>query len=107
MASKIDTYKLPREHDRRYRTSEEDAIKMQELYHMGFSQKVIADTFGISQSAVSYIVSDKAKASLAEYRRNNPPKRRTKTEAREYARALRAYKKELMERENDEQDYYL
>lgn len=102
MPSKIDTYKLPREYDRRCKTSEEDVVKMQELYHMGFSQKVIADTFGISQSAVSYAVSEKAKASLAEYRKYHPPKRRTKTEAREYAKSLREYKKKLIEQQEED-----
>ena len=102
MPSKIDKYKLSRKHDRRCKTSEEEVIKIQELYFMGFSQKVIADTFGISQSTVSYLVSDKAKSNLAEYRRWNPPKRRTKTEAREYTKALRAYKKKLIEDEQNE-----
>ena len=104
MPNKLDAYKLPREHDRRYKTSEEDVIKMQELYHMGFSQKVIADTFGVSQSSVSYAVNSRAKANLVEYRKTHPSKRRTKTEAREYARSLRAYKKELLEREERNDD---
>ena len=97
MPSKIDSYKLPRKHDRRYRTSEKDVIKMKELYIAGISQKSIADIFGISQSAVSYAVSDRAKANLAEYRKNHPPKQRTKSQARDYARALRAYKKKIIQ----------
>lgn len=102
MPSKIDKYKLPREHDRRCKTSEEEVIKMQELYYLGFSQRVIADTFGLSQSAVSYVVSDKAKSSLANYRRRHPSRNRTKDEAREYAKELRAYKKQLIEQDNTE-----
>ena len=99
MPTKIDKYKLPREHDRRCKTTEEEVIKMQELYYMGFSQRVIADTFGISQSAVSYIVSDKAKANLRDYRHWNPPRKRTKDEARKYAKSLRDRKKQLMDEE--------
>ena len=101
MPSPIDKYKLPRKHDRRCKTTEEEVIKMQELYFMGFSQKVIADTFGLSQSAVSYAVSDKARANLANYRRWNPPKKRTKDEARAYSKDLRARKRELIESENE------
>lgn len=104
MPTKIDKYKLPREHDRRCKTSEEDVNKMKELYYLGFSQKIIADAFGISQSAVSYAVSDRAKANLAEYRRFNPPRRRTKEEARDYAKSLRAYKKKLLEQDGEESD---
>lgn len=102
MPSKIDTYKLPRKHDRRCRTSDEDVIMMRQLYTAGITQKAIADAFGISQSAVSYAVSDVAKANLAEYRRRNPSKRRTKEEARDYARSLRAYKKDLIEKEKND-----
>ena len=101
MPSKIDKYKLSRTHDRRCKTSEEEVIKIQELYYLGFSQKVIADTFGISQSTVSYLVNERAKANLADYRRWNPPKRRTKDEARQYSKALREYKKKLMEEEQE------
>lgn len=99
MPTKIDTYRLSRKNDRRSKTSDEDINKMKELYHMGFSQKAIADIFGISQSAVSYAVSEQAKAGLAEYRRRNPSKRRTKDESRNYTKSLREYKKYLMEKE--------
>lgn len=104
MPSKIDAYKLSRKQDRRCKTTEEEVIKMQELYYMGFSQKAIADIFEISQSAVSYAVSDKSKAKLAEYRRRNPSKRRTKDEAREYSKSLRAYKRELIEQEKKKRE---
>ena len=104
MPTKIDTYKLPRKHDRRCKATEEEVIKMQELYYLGFSQQVIADTFGISQSAVSYLVSDKAKSSLAEYRKYHPSRNRTKAEAREYSKALREYKKKLLETEEAENE---
>lgn len=99
MPSKIDTYKLSRKQDRRCKTSDEEIIQMKRLYLSGLTQKTIADIFGVSQSAVSYAVSDKAKAGLAEYRKHKPPKRRTKEEARDYARSLRAYKKDLIEKE--------
>lgn len=99
MPSKIDTYKLPRKHDRRCKTSDEDVIQMKQLYLAGLTQKTIADIFGVSQSAVSYAVSDTAKENLANYRKRNPSKRRTKEEARDYARSLRAYKKDLIEKE--------
>lgn len=99
MPTKIDAYKLSRKYDRRCKTSEEDVNKMKELYHMGFSQKTIADIFEISQSTVSYAVSDRAKTGRANYRKRNPSKRRTKEESREYTRALRAYKRELIEKE--------
>lgn len=102
MPTKIDLYKLSRKDDRRCKTSEEEVNKMKELYYMGFSQKSIADIFGISQSAVSYAVSEKAKAGLAEYRRRNPPKRRTKEEAGKYSGSLREYKRKLIEKEKEE-----
>jgi predicted transcriptional regulator len=101
LPSKIDKYKLSREHDRRCKVSEEEVIKIQELYFMGFGQQVIADTFGISQQAVSYLVNDRSRANLADYRRWNPPKNRSKAEAREYSKALRAYKKKLIENEKE------
>lgn len=102
MPSKIDAYKLSRKHDRRCKTSDEDVAEMRQLYWKeGLTQKTIADIFGISQSAVSYVVSPNAKAGLADYRKRNPSKRRTKEESRDYARALRAYKRELIEMEKD------
>lgn len=104
MPTKIDKYKLPRKHDRRYKVSEEDEAQMRELYHCGMSQKDIADIFGISQSSVSYIVSDYSKNNLIEYRKRNPSKKRTKEEAREYARTVRAYKKELIERNKNAEE---
>lgn len=102
MPSKIDTYKLPRKHDRRCKTSDEDVLMMRQLYTAGLTQKTIADAFGVSQSAVSYAVSDVARENLARYRRRNPSKPRTKEEARDYARSLRAYKKELIEKEKND-----
>lgn len=94
--SKIDKIKLTREQDRRAKTSKEDVKKMRDLYEKGISQKNIAKEFNVSQSCVSYIVSDIASKNLKEYRKNNPPKNRTKEEARQYARELRAYKKCLL-----------
>lgn len=103
MPSKIDRYKIPREYDRRRKTTDEDVEKMRELYHEGLTQKIIADIFGVSQSAVSYAVSDKAKDRLTEYRKHNPSKNnRTKEQSRRYSKELRARKKAIIELERRE-----
>lgn len=99
MPSKVDKYRLSRKNDRRCRATDDDVQSMRELYCGGITQKTIADIFGVSQSTVSYIVSSQARANLAEYRKINPPKRRTKEEARDYARELRSYKRGLVARD--------
>ena len=106
MPSKIDRYKLPRKHDKRYKTTERDVDKMKELYHLGFSQKSIADIFDVSQSTVSYAVSDRAKYNLTEYNKRRSVKQRTKAEAREYSKALRNRKKELLEQNEIKENEY-
>ena len=101
MGIRPDNYSLPRKYDRRYKTTEEDVLAMKRMYIAGISQRTIARIFGISQSAVSYIVSKHAKAGLAEYRRSHPSKRRTKEEDTIYHRELRSYKKGLIVRERE------
>lgn len=68
---------------------------MRKMYAKGYTQKAIAEIFEASQSTVCYIVSEKAHKNLAEYRKVNPPKRRTKEEARIYQRNLRSYKMKI------------
>lgn len=95
---KIDKMKLNRNQDRRAKFSEEQVAEMRNLYAKGYTQKAIAEVFETRQSTVCYIVSDKAHKHLAEYRQDNPPKRRTKEEARKYQRELRKYKKKLFKK---------
>lgn len=97
MPSTVDKIKLNRKQDRRARFTDEEVNRMRELYAKGWTQKVIAEHFGTHQSTVSYIVSEKAHEHLAEYRKANPPKRRTKDEATAYMRDLRRYKRTLSE----------
>ena len=98
MPCKADKMKLNRKQDRRARFSDEQVKEMRDLYTKGYTQKAIAEIFGARQSTVCYIVSDKAHQHLAEYRKENPPKRRTKEEACKYIRDLRTYKKKLIEK---------
>jgi predicted transcriptional regulator len=93
--SKFDKIHLNREQDRRAKFTAEQVKEMRELYSKGYKQKEIAEIFKTRQSTVCYIVSDRARQHLAEYRKINPPKRRTTQESRKYARELRKYKKEL------------
>lgn len=102
MPTKIDNYRVPRKYDRRFRVTEEDVESMKKMYAAGIPQHSIAKIFGISQSSVSYIVSEKAYAGLAAYRKKHPSKRRTKEEARNYTRDLRSYKRGIIVRERCE-----
>ena len=97
MPSPYDKIKLTREQDRRARFTDADAEEIRKLYSEGWTQRAIAEKYGTCQSAVCYIVSDGAHKRLAEYRRENPPKRRTNEEAREYLKELRRYKRSLVE----------
>lgn len=99
MPSKVDKVKLTRDQDRRSKVTDDQITEMRKLYDQGFTQCAIAKMFEISQSAVCYIVSEKARKTLREYRQAHPPKRRTPEEARLYARDLRKYKTELMKGE--------
>lgn len=96
MPSPVDSLKLNRTQDRRAKATEEEVAEMKNLYDKGATQKAIAEMFNMSQSAVSYIVSHKARENLRKYRQKNPPKRRTKEEAALYMRDLRKYKKEIL-----------
>lgn len=98
MPCKEDKIQLNREQDRRAKFTDEQVKKMRELYLKGYTQKAIAEIFECSQSAVCYIVSEMAHKTLAEYRKINPPKRRTREEACKYMRELRNYKKRLVEK---------
>ena len=104
MPSPTDKIRLTREQDRRSKVTEEQRRKMRALYAEGIPQYVIAKKYGISQSAVSYIVSPKAHENLRKYRQINPPKRRSKEEARDYMRSLRDYKKQLYEKKEGKND---
>ena len=95
MACKVDKIKLTREQDRRAKFSDEQVNKMRELYLQGYTQKAIAEMFNARRNTVCYIVSETAHKHLAEYRKTNPPKRRTTEEAREYQRNLRRYKMKI------------
>ena len=92
MACKVDAIKLNRNQDRRAKFTDEQVKEMRKMYAKGYTQKAIAELFKANQSTVCYIVSEKAHNHLAEYRKVNPPKRRTTEEAREYMRDLRRYK---------------
>ena len=96
MPSTVDKIKLARHQDKRARFNDEQVKKMRELYAEGCTQKEIADRYDTHQSTVSYIVSERAHKHLAEYRKTNPPKRRTKEEAKLYMRNLRKYKRTLL-----------
>ena len=98
MPCRVDKMRLNREQDRRAKFTDEQVNKMRELYLQGYTQKEIAKMFETRQSTICYIVSDKAHRHLVEYRQDNPPKRRTKEEARTYMRDLRNYKKNLFEK---------
>lgn len=97
MPSKVDKIKLTRKQDRRAKFDEEQVKEIRELYAKGYTQKAIAEIYGTNQSTISYIVSEKAHQHLAEYRKVNPPKRRTKAEARNYQKELRAYKAKILD----------
>lgn len=99
MPSKYDKVRLNRMQDRRSKVTDEQVLKMRKLYEAGTTQKAIATMYGISQSAVCYIVSQKAREHLKEYRKSNPPKRRTAEEMRIYVKDLRKYKKEIAKKE--------
>lgn len=100
MPSPFDSIKLTRAQDRRAKTTDEQVTEIRNLYTKGMTQKAIAVMFNISQSTVSYIVSEKAKEHLREYRKINKPKKRSKVEAAQYSRELRKYKKEIFENGN-------
>lgn len=95
MPSPVDKVRLTRAQDRRAKMTEEQCEEIRVLYGEGMPQYAIAKKYGISQSAVSYIVSPKAHENLRKYRQINPPKRRTKEEARNYMRSLREYKRKF------------
>lgn len=96
MPSPVDSLNLNRAQSRRAKATDEDVAEMRRLYSKGITQKAIAEMFNMSQSAVSYIVSPKARETLRKYRQRNPPKRRTKEEAALYMRDLRKYKKDIL-----------
>lgn len=96
MPSKFDRIKLNREQDRRARFTNEQVTEMREMYSKGYTQKAIAEIFKTKQCTVCYIVSDKARQHLSEYKKENPSKRQTKDERNKYLRELRQYKKSLV-----------
>lgn len=97
MSLNIDQIKIPEDKDLRKKVSAEIVRKIKLLYEKGNTQKSIAEEFGISQSAVCYIVSTKARENLRIYRQENPPKRRTKEESKLYMRNLRKRKREILD----------
>ena len=96
MPLKIDKLRLTRAQDRRTKLSDEQVAEIINLYSKGFTQKSIANKFGVRQNTISYIVSEKSKETLRNYRQENPPKRRTREEASLYMKDLRNYKKSLL-----------
>ena len=96
MPSKVDKIKLTRKQDRRAKFDDKQVKEIRELYAKGYTQKAIAEIYKTNQSTICYIVSDKAHQHLAAYRKTNPPKRRTKEEARNYQRNLRSYKIKIL-----------
>ena len=98
MACKVDKIKLNRSQDRRAKFTDEQVAEMRNLYTKGCTQKAIAELYGTHQSTVSYIVSELAHENLAKYRKEHPPKRRTKEKMRLYMRDLRSYKSTIHQR---------
>lgn len=92
MPCKSDKIRLNRSQDRRAKFTDEQVAEMRNLYAKGWTQKAIAELYETHQSTVSYIVSELAHENLAKYRKENPPKRRTREEAKLYMRDLRKYK---------------
>ena len=108
MPMRVDKIRLTRAQDRRAKVTEEQCEEMRALWSEGMLQREIAEEYGISQSAVSYIVSEQARENLRKYRRKNPPRRRTRQQANEYLRDLRNYKKQILKDENKgESELYL
>lgn len=107
MPSKAYKIKLSREQDRRAKVTDEQVKEIRDLYAKGATQKGIAEIYHLSQSAVSYIVSEKAHENLRKYRQINPPKRRTKEEAATYMRDLRNYKMGIYRDQKDKGEKFV
>ena len=101
MPSPVDKIRLTREQDRRAKVTEAQCEEMCALWNEGMLQREIAEKYGMSQSAVSYIVSRQARENLRKYRRKNPPRRRTRQQANEYLRDLRSYKKQILKEKQE------
>lgn len=95
MANRIDKIPMPRSHDRRVKITDDQRRQMKRLYNAGWTQQEIADQFGVSKSAVCYVVSPKAAVNLRYYRQEHPRKPRTPEESRIYMRELREYKSNI------------
>lgn len=95
MANRIDKVPMPRSHDRRVKVTDDQRRRMKQLYNAGWTQQEIADHFGVSKSAVCYIVSPKAGVNLRYYQQEHPPKPRTTEESRLYMRELRERKSNI------------
>ena len=101
MPSPADKIRLTREQDRRAKVTEAQCEEMCALWNEGMLQREIAEKYGMSQSAVSYIVSQQARDNLRKYRQINPPRRRTREEENEYLRDLRSYKKQILKEKQE------
>lgn len=102
MPTWVDKKRIGRENDRRAKLSDEQVEQIRMLYADGMTQKAIAEEFDISQSNVSYLVSDISRENLKKYKQKHPSKRRTTAEQRGYMRDLRNRKRELFKRKDGE-----
>lgn len=96
MPPKVDKLQMSREHKRSAKLSDAQVKKVYDLYAKGYTQKAIAEKFGVCQSTICFIVNDRARENLRAHQRRNPPKKRTTEEMTSYMRELRARKTNLL-----------
>lgn len=95
LSKTIDSYKLPREYDKRVKLTEDEVCEIKQLYSEGLlTQHEIASMFYVSQSCICYIVNPKALSKCKANRQKCKP--RKKEIAKLYARDLRQRKRALL-----------
>ena len=106
MASRVDSIRLTREQDRRYKLSEADVERIRELHSEGVTKSELARRYGVSINTVRcYLSSEERERSLSamrEYNLIHPPRDREKRAT--YMRELRAYKKKINSEVRDERN---
>lgn len=97
MPSKIDNVKLPREHDRRYKLSEDDYEMIRTLYAQGKTIAELTQLYSVCRSTFYNVLfsyyHNRALAYSREYEKTRS--RRSKEYFSTYQRQLRARKKEI------------
>lgn len=66
MPLKIDKLRLTRAQDRRTKLSDEQVAEIINLYSKGFTQKSIANKFGVRQNTISFLVDTQSPCALGE-----------------------------------------